>query len=178
MSDIDRDWKITVEMVFQYAAAVTGTADDENNFDLLDSVKAEISSPDDFLYIESEDVITSGDYDIEGTFWDYSDVVIRVVLEAENGTFSEAKKIFIDQLLTAKFSFKKDERIKVEFHRINRWVFSSVEDSSSGLTHILGGLLPENGEELEFEKELFGAAAGDGRLWLMDEKGSLRWASN
>ena len=175
MPEIDRDWKITVEMVFQYAAEVTGSDSDLDNFELIDSVEAKIYSPDDFLYVDSEDAITSGDYEFQGKSWDYSDVAVNVVLEAENGTLSEVKKVLVDQLLAAKFAFIKDKRIKVEFHSINRWVFAPLEDSSDEPTYILGGLLPEGGDEMEFEKEIFGDLAQKNSLWQMDEIGRLYW---
>jgi len=169
------DWHIAVKIILQYSVMVQDNQINNANFDFINAVTVKAKSPGDYLFIESEDSITSGDYKVDGQNWVYSDMEVSLAIDISEATLAEAKKALFQQIETLNLKFKKDKKVFVSFVEISQWNFYRYDDPDSDPIASFGGSSTENGIPFEIEREILGGDENNGKVWTMDESGKLTW---
>ena len=161
------DWKISADLIFQHNSSQESQGEGDI-FAEFDEITIEVLPESENFYAEFEDPFNSGTDDIDGVFWDFSEVNLQVVFLIEGCTWQDAKKSFFKTLKEAEFSIDNpySEYIESEFHRINTVNFYSLDGDDEELVLELDGTeLDDQGNEVE-------AHSG---IWNLNDSGKLIW---
>ena len=161
------DWKISADLIFQHSSSQE-SHDDIDVFAEFEEIAIEVSPESESFYVEFEDPFNSGTDEIDGVFWDFSEVNLQVVFLIENCTWQEAKKAFFQMLKDVEFVFDNpnSDYIESEFHRINTINFYSMDGEEEDLViELVGSELDDQGNKCELNSG----------IWELGESGKLAW---
>ena len=98
------DWKISADLIFQHSSSHE-SHDDIDVFEEFEEIAIEVLPESESFYVEFEDPFNSGTDEIDGVFWDFSEINLQVILLIENCTWQEANQAFFQTLKDVEFAF-------------------------------------------------------------------------
>ena len=161
------DWKITADLIFQHNSSQE-SQDDSDVFAEFEEIAIEVSPESESFYVEFEDPFNSGTDEIDGVYWDFSEINLQVVFLTENCTWRDANKAFFNMLKDVEIAFDNpySDHINSEFHRINTVNFYSVDGEEEELVVELDGSeLDDQGNKCE----------PNSGIWELADSGKLAW---
>lgn len=161
------DWKISADLIFQHNSSQESQGENDV-FSEFDEISIEVLPESEQFYAEFEDPFNSGTDEIDGAFWDFSEVNLQVVFLIDGCTWKEAKKAFFQTLKEAEFAIDNpySDHIETEFHRINTINFYALDGEDEEL------VLELDGTELDSQGNKVEPYSG---IWNLNDSGKLIW---
>lgn len=161
------DWKISADLIFQHSSSQE-SHDDIDVFEEFEEIAIEVLPESESFYVEFEDPFNSGTDEIDGVFWDFSEINLQVIFLIENCTWQEANQAFFQTLKDVEFAFDNpySDHIESEFHRINAVNFYSLNGEEENL------VIELDGSELDNQGNKCKPNSG---IWELDDSGKLAW---